>query len=86
MFLKTKVTCRVVFTMLHVNMLPSELWKCDGETKLGGTESDGLQFERIPLFSPITCSRKSDTVDFVKLNNHGNLLYSEKFSRLSERG
>ena len=65
--------------MLNVDMLPLELWEFDRETKFGHTDSDGLQCERTPLFSPTLCSKKSDPVDFVKLNNHGNLCLIIKY-------
>ena len=54
----------------------SEAWKFDRETRKDQTNSDGLQCERTPIFSPTLHSKKSDLVDFVKLNNHGNLVLS----------
>jgi hypothetical protein len=56
-------------------MLPLELWKLDGEPREGHADSDGLQCDRKLIFSPTLHSKKkSDLVDFVKLNNHGNLV------------
>ena len=52
----------------------SELLRLDGEPGEGHADSDGLQDERTPIFSPALHSKKSDLVDFVKLNNHGILV------------
>ena len=52
----------------------SELLKFGGEPREGHGDSDRLQKERTPIFSPALHSKKSDLVDFVKLNNHGILV------------
>ena len=53
----------------------SELLRFDRESREGHTDSGQLQDERTPIFSPALRPKKSDLVDFVKLNNHGNLLF-----------
>ena len=55
-------------------MLLSELLKFDGEPREGNADSGPIQDERTPIFSPALRSKKSDLVDFVKLNNHGILV------------
>ena len=51
----------------------SELWKLVRETR--SVHLDGIHCERTPPFSPTLHSKKSDPVDFIKLNNHGIILH-----------